>query len=122
MNRFWPCIIFISLSCLLSISAAIDASLAQERQDVLSTEEWVQMLNIDNKAAFTYLKGVVEIISPHIGEKWKQDLTRMLRNFLKRFGEPSGTRTRDSLLKRSNPEQAEESLDDPSSQEDGEHE
>ncbi len=37
-------------------------------------------------------------------------------------GEPSGTRTRDSLLKRSDPEQPEPPSDDPSSQEHGEHE
>ena len=41
---------------------------------------------------------------------------------LEKAGEPCGTRTRDSLLKRSNPEQPEEHPHDPSPQEDGEHE
>ena len=42
MTRFWSCIICTTLSCILSISAAIDAPLAQERQDALWSRDLIE--------------------------------------------------------------------------------
>ncbi len=35
---------------------------AQERQQLLSTEEWVQMANVDAKTSLLYLKGVIDTL------------------------------------------------------------
>lgn len=55
---------FFVLSGLLWMSV-LPASLAtaQERQQLLSTAEWVEMANVDQKVSLSYLKGTIDTLA-----------------------------------------------------------